>query len=641
MFDITKNIKNIIKLLLVILVAAFAVLLSILNHTDANAKKKPDGLKISEVIASNSEYNARNGKHYDMVELVNFSKNSIFLGQYYISDSKKNLTDYRLPRVYIKPGEAKVFYFIGSDNTPKNAYEIPKGLKSSGEKVYLASKDGEIVDKIEYENLPENVSFGLSKKGKSYRYFTNPSFGKKNKGGYKGICKDPTPTVAPGSYKTGFTMKFDNKNEDVYYTTDGTKPTTSSKKYNGEKITISKNASIRAITRKKGYIGSKSMALCYFIGQPKYELDIVAVTMPSYDFSKVNTNYNSRTKYAANISLYSKGKLEFTEDCGITAQGCTSREYDKRSYRIKFSKSYGAKNLKYKVFDELDIDKFDSLVLRSGSQDNASTMLRDEFVTSLSRKKGGTTEVLSQAYKPVNLYVNGEYRGLYFLREHIDQHMIADHLGGKADDATLIKQLACEDGKDGGDWTSLWNYVKNHDLSSSENYKYVKSRVSLESVADYYITQIWAGNIDPDNVRICKMKDGKWHYVLFDLDLSLYGSGKGNKSKLIGTYNPGAYTYNALVYKLLKNSEFVKLWNSRAKTLLNGVLSDKTAKKHLNKMVKLIDHDMKYNCEKWASHKDSSGNISYRSYDGWKSSIADLKSKLTGRAQNIKNEIFY
>ena len=57
--------------------------------------------------------------------------------------------------------------------------------------------------------------------------------------------------------------------------------------------------------------------------------------------------------------------------------------------------------------------------------------------------------------------------------------------------------------------------------------------MDLNSVADYFIVELWCGNVDPDNVRVAKAADGKWFYVLFDLDLSLCREVKGTTDRYI------------------------------------------------------------------------------------------------------------
>ncbi len=60
----------------------------------------------------------------------------------------------------------------------------------------------------------------------------------------------------------------------------------------------------------------------------------------------------------------------FTANGGIRAQGQSSREFPKRSFRLSFRASYGTDELSFSLFgDDNPVHTFKNLVLRGGSQD--------------------------------------------------------------------------------------------------------------------------------------------------------------------------------------------------------------------------------------------------------------------------------
>ena len=357
------------------------------------------------------------------------------------------------------------------------------------------------------------------------------------------------------------------------------------------------------------------------------------------DFDTMNANYNSHSKYAANISLFSEGKQEFTADCAVSVFGATSRAYAKKSYQIKFSAAYGPSKLRYKVFDDLDIDEFDSLVLRSGSQDNDGPLMRDEFVSGVSMSTGLIDDILIQAYRPVNLYINDRYWGIYYIREHIDEDMVASHYGCEPEEVTIIKQMSeIKCGRDYKEWLDLWKFISSNKLKDADAYGYVKSVADLQSVADYYIIQLWCGNVDMDNVYVCKAGDGKWFYILYDLDLTLYREAAGTTQKQLGTFNTGFYTFNALINRLLDNDEFREMFCRRMADIVTTVYSDENVLSYANRLAGLIYHGMAYNCERWQSVEDPSKDIKYRSYNSWKRSVEALRKQITGRGKLIAED---
>ena len=186
-------------------------------------------LVINEIIASNSTVYPQNGKYYDLIELKNISSESINLSNYYLSDKKNELFAYKLPNVTLNSGE---FYVVVADGV-----NTPFKLSASGECVYLTEKGGAYADALWFESCPAEVSYGRS--GNEYLYFTSPSFGKENGTGGTEIVSNPVPSVKPGIYNNAFSVSFTGSGT-MYYTTDGTEPTTSSAKYTGA-IPVNKN----------------------------------------------------------------------------------------------------------------------------------------------------------------------------------------------------------------------------------------------------------------------------------------------------------------------------------------------------------------------------------------------------------------
>jgi len=595
--------------------------------------KKPL-LYINEILPTNTKYSEKNKNYYDVIELYNASEETIQLSDYCLSDSKKHLTDYPLPEAELPSGGYVLLYCTGK-YAAKDDYDLAFKLSYFGEKVFLSDRQGNVIDKVEYPRLPQNVSYGRSGAGEGFRIFDTPSLGAANGDGLERMAAVPDVDLEPGFH--GGTQKVSFITEGtIRYTLDGSKPGPSSKVWDGEPITLSANCTLRAYASQENCLDSFTASFCYNFDAPEYELDVLMLTMKQSDFDTMTENYQSSRKYAANLSLFSDGRLEFSEDCAVSNFGGSSRAYIKKSYQVTFSSAYGASKLRYRMFDNLDIDEFNSLVLRSGSQDVEGAMMKDEFVSSLAMSGGVIDDVLVQAYRPVNLYVNGEYRGIYYIREHIDEDMVASHYGCDPEEVTIVKQMhtvSC--GSDGKEFTDLWKFISENRLKDTEAYEYVKSVVNLQSVADYYIIQLWNGNIDMDNVRVCKYGDGKWFYILYDCDLTLNKMPEGITAEQLGTFNAGYYTFNALVYRLLENPEFRELFCQRMALIYKEVFNEENALAYIDELEAKIIHDMPYNCKRWNPVKDPVKKTNYRSYSGWQSSVKLLRQMVTGRCARV------
>ena len=585
-------------------------------------------LYINEILPTNGKWNKHNNGFYDAIEIYNGSDETIQLSDYCLSDSKKHLTEYPLPETELPAGGYAVFYCTGAYSV-KEEIDLPFSLSYFGEKVYLCDKAGRIIDSVSYPELPKNMSYG--RLGEEMRIFDTPTLGQTNENGFERMATSPKVDLEPGFYEGAQKVSFTTGGT-VYYTTDGSKPGPSSKKWDGKPITVSSTCTIRAYAREAGCVDSFTSAYTYFIGEPEYELDVVKISMRPSDFETMTANYEHTRKYEANIALFSHGIQRFSEDCAIEIFGGSSRKYQKKSYQVKFSTDYGPSKLRYPVFDTLDTDEFNSLVLRSGAQDNAGAMMRDEYVSSLSMSGGIVETVLVQEYKPVNLYVNGEYRGIYFIREHVDADMVASHLGCDPEEVTIVKQMkTVKCGREGNEWKELWKYITENKLTSTEAYEHVKSIVDIDSVIDYYIIELWGANIDMDNVKVAKAR-GKWFFILYDNDLTVCKSPEGMVAEQIGTFNPGYYTFNALIYRLLENAEFRELFCKRMEHLFTEVFNDENAVAFIDGLASVLDHDMQYNCERW---NPVTGDVYYNSYKGWQKAVEQLRKLVTGRCARV------
>lgn len=590
-------------------------------------------LHISEAMSSNTAIDKHHGGYYDMVELYNSGAEQVLLSDYYLSDGKKHLNDYRLPEVLLEPGQYYTLYCTGKYEA-ESEEDLEFKLSYFGEKLYLADSEGNIADMLELPELPSNISIGRNQDGR-IEYYDKPSFGGSNPDGYYGITPKPVFGEEPGFYCDAVKLELCGEG-DIYYTLDGTVPDRNAIRWNGEPIDIAATTTVRMVACMDSSLQSFETSGTFFIGEPEYELDVAMLTLSAEDMDRMRINYDSNRKYRAALSLYSDGKQQFDIPCSVNVFGCTSRAYDKKSYQIKFSAAYGPTKLKYRLFDSLAEDEFDALVLRSGSQDNQGALMRDELVSAAAVAKGIVSEVVVQAYRPVNLYINNEYAGIYYIREHIDEDMLASRYSCDPEQITLIEQMdTAKCGKDAAEWFGLWEYLRKNRLTDKEKYEYVSSLVSLESVADYYIIQMWCANRDMDNVRVFKAADGKWRFILYDLDLVLNRSVAGSVKYTVGKTNFGAYTYNALICRLLENEEFFAYFCERMKIILENVLDDADVTGQIQSLADRLRNDMKYNCELWGTHNDSSGKISYRNYSGWENSVKALEENVLGRCSGL------
>ncbi len=576
------------------------------------------GLVINEVITSNGSYLLKNGEAYDAVELWNNSDASVNLADYYFSDSKNELQRWKLPDLTLEAGGYYTFLCTGGAALDGTA---PLSLSAEGEKIYLSKADGTISDVLNLPAIPYDVSYGRS--GRELVWFDNPTFGKANGTGCASIAQPAAASLDPGIY-TGKQYVVLKGEGVIYYTTDGSRPTTASKQYQGEVLEIAETTAIRTFSIESGKINSPAVTYNYLIDLPDYTLPVIKISVKDSDVFGANgiyTKYSSDLEKDCSVAMFVDGKEEFSVNCGLKIFGGTSRAYVKKSFQLKFKAKYGSSKLHYKMFDNLDLDEFDSLVLRSGSQAMLSyrCFINDELVTSLASSGGAMPDVLVQAYRPCNLYINGEYFGVYFIREKIDDDFVAAHYDVSPESVTVINWVKdIKYGTDDQGWGELFEYAYKTDLSNNEAYHKVADQLSLESLIDVYLMRLWASDRDSGNIRAFRSTegDGKWRFILFDCDISFEnGTQTGEANYLFANSNYSRM--HGLIRSLLKNSEFRALFLERLEQHCTDTFSEEKAVARIDAIVSEIAHDMQYNIERWPQY--------HKSVSAWQYNISAMK----------------
>ncbi|MGN0995521.1 MAG: CotH kinase family protein [Candidatus Ventricola sp.] len=567
-------------------------------------------LVVSEVVSSNSTLLELNGETNDLIELQNIGSQTISLSDYYLSDKKKNPFLWQLPDVQLEPGACYVVQASGSGN----GQEAPFKVSSAGERLYISDRNGQCVDALYVPPLPSDTSYGRS--GDALCYFEVPSIGTPNPDGASGITDTPQASLDSGAVRTPETVTLHGEGA-IYYTLDGRTPTHSSSRYDGTPIQIADSCVLRVRALAEGKLWSDTATYHYLTDAQKYELPLLCISGEPgaiLGSNGIYTLYENRSREAAiNLTLIEDGKTAFSVDCGLKIHGRGSRELKKKSFSVRFRARYGTARLEYPLFDDTPVTSFDSLVLRSGSEDAGRAFFRDEFLTSLTAQT--MPEVLYQRHRPVNLFIDGAYFGVYYIRERASDAYAADYLGGEAEDVDMIYGWTKQEYGDRGDWMALLQYCETHDLSRQEHFDYVASQLCLESFMDYYIARAYSGDRDYANIRHVRSRggDGLWRIVNFDLDWG-FGSQPAALHQMIGPVSETAALNTVVINALLENQQFRDQMLLRLAWHLANTYAPERVLARIDAMEAEVAHDLRYNHERW-----------HVSYPSWQEHVRFLR----------------
>jgi hypothetical protein len=220
------------------------------------------------------------------------------------------------------------------------------------------------------------------------------------------------------------------------------------------------------------------------------------------------------------------------------------------------------------VFPDKPVTSFQHLVLRSSSEDQFETLFRDAFAQTLT--KGTTLD--RQAYRPVVLFINDLYWGIYNLREAATEEYIEDTYGYNEDDIDVIEYDGISyqvRAGTGDNFANFFSFIYHNDLSVPANYETLKTMLDVENALDYFAYEIYAGNKDwpGNNIRYWRPRaaGAKWRFLLFDLDNgfrqknllddTLAYATNTTATGVFGSHNEPQHTM--LLRSLLRSPEFV------------------------------------------------------------------------------------
>lgn len=576
-------------------------------------------LIISEVMAANGSYYSINYfYHYDLVEILNTSDRPIELKDYYLTDDRYSTNRYCFPDVALNPGE---YYVILCSGDPSLGQQHAPFSLTAGETVYLA-KQGACVDALAIPaDLQYNESYGRS--GVIPCYLEKPTPGRANTDGSLTGINAPTADVTPGLYDEAVTVSLEGDGT-IYYTTSGARPTTSSAVYTGP-VTVDGITTLRAICVKDGR-QSPVANFAYVIGQ-EHTLPVLVVSIPDsglWGEEGLHTDVEADYEQEAVVTLFEDGEAKFSVPCGLCLHGNDSRFGPKKNYQLRFRAKYGVSKLNYRLFENRDIDEFDSLLLKGGSEDWGASMIRDELATSIA---DGTTTLYIQAMKPVVVYLAGEYWGVHHLRERLSSDYVASHMNVSPESVDILFSSYgyAQDGST-DDFQALKAYVSTHNMTTNENYAYLCQQIDVTSLMDWYICRTYMEDTDIANIRRCRSSegDGKWHWMYFDLDWSFYSRDRKPVSGILEIDGGDKLLIQSVLASEAGQDAFLK----RYAYLMSTVLNEEFITGRIDEIVASIEPEMARDRDRW-----------YRSMESWTACVQQLRDFTVNRKKIILNDI--
>lgn len=555
-------------------------------------------LVINEAVLYNLDYYEQHHEFYDWVELKNCSDAPLNLADYYLTDSLKDPCQFQLPEITLQPGELYIVFCSGDSSlTTRHCTHAPFAVSAEGEALYLFSSDGALSDRMFIHDTPYGGSYGRLSDGTGFYYFDRPSPETENSQGYRSIAALPETGVPQGVYNDIDELQVELLGEgQIYYTLDGSVPDRESLLYT-EPLVLDQTTIIRAISIVDGKVDSDCASFSYFINED-HSLPVVSlVCEPADMFSPGQGGIYANPEYDREIDgsvAFFGDEGEFASDCAVTLHGASSRKmWQKKSFKLIFRSRYGG-DLNYDIFQTGEITSFHSILLRGGGI-SSMHIVRDELGSEVADAVCDSALALDTRY--CVLYINGEYFGVYALREAYSAKYVADHTGSNEENVTIARAPVKF-----GELYDLFEYIIHHDMTDPDCYAYASERLDMESLANWMALEAYFNNFDiAGNIRYVKgdVPDAKWRFALFDLDISMTSVYAGWEQ----VFHPG-YQIGQVTNALRKSPQFRQTVLECASTLYHNGLTDSYMLTVYDEIIAQIDPEMERDCLRWRNSPD-------------------------------------
>lgn len=236
-----------------------------------------------------------------------------------------------------------------------------------------------------------------------------------------------------------------------------------------------------------------------------------------------------------------EGERPVAQWLGLRVHGNYTRAFPQKSLRLLARKEYGQSNLEYPFFATKPNAEFKRLMLRNGGNDWGEAYFRDAAIQKLVQH----LPLETQHAQPAVVFINGEYWGLHYLRDNLDEFHLEQHHGVPRESVTILET----DGKltegSAADSRQFRAFVDKLVAGKFDSLSAVDEHIAVLEFLDYAILEAYAGNSDwpsnnfdfwrfsgPSFSTTRGPRDGRWRPLVFDIDRTL-GRAKSTEANII------------------------------------------------------------------------------------------------------------
>jgi len=454
-------------------------------------------------------------------------------------------------------------------------------LDGNGEQVYLWNQSNQLIDQIEIKSPQPDISLGRFPNGSNQIEWMSPSPGLSNNANqiFSDTLPSPQISMSSGIYNANLNVSISTPVPSsvgkLVYTINGTDPTFNSTIYSGP-VSISSNTVLRAKVFPIGNtaILASEQAVETYLFNVSHTTPIILVNTSNQNLYGANGIFDNwwtdwvKPAYAVVLDSGQTHPVIHQSKTAIRMDGGAggSRSQPQHSFRLSFAHgTFGNKPIELPILpDRPNRYLYSDIYLRNGSNQFLKLPYKD--ASQVRMMSEGSNNYYS-SYRPVSVYINGAYFGLYELREKFNAEYFEQHDGATRDSIEILSLsywynlvLRALEGDVDHFWTDYVSFNALDPISPSY-WQDADQYFDLKHYTDYIIAESWMGNVDwpGNNIKIYRSdaSQKRWRFALIDLELSLQPNGWTN------------CTENHIVYMMGQSeaNPYINIWKQSIQNL--------------------------------------------------------------------------
>ncbi len=602
------------------------------------------------------------GRTESWIELYNADPDFFYdLSGHYLSNDMDNPLKWQIESAFIPPNSKVIIWDSRRDISSGMVLHTDFNFRQLREdEIVLSDPEGNIIESLVIEKTQHNHSRGRLVDGEDdWGIFTLPTPGNSNENGVLAYTSTPSFDVEAGEYPTSINVGLTTENDEevIRYTLDGSTPNENSPLYTSP-IQVNETTVIRARC-----FSEDDMIIPGFIETNTYLID-ENHSLPVFSFAG---DQDMLTLFNGNDQLRPLGHFEYFDEEGLfidenfgdfNKHGNDSWNYQQRGVDFISRDEFGYKRrLEHKFFKTSDRTRFRRLMVKAAANDNypfeeGGAHIRDSYIQTLSQL--AKLDLDERSSTNVIVYVNGEYWGVYDLRERVDDNNYTDEYFNQnytyRESDIYLQFLKTWGGTEAhfgnqpaiDDWQNLVNFVMNNDMGNEANYQQVEEELNMQSFIDHFVLNSYIVSRDWLNYNTGWWRGlnpageaQKWRYIVWDMEAALghftnytgipddSATAPPCQVENINVGNGHAQMLNKLINE---NEEAEERYINRYIDLINTHFKYENAVAVLDSMVTNIEPEMPRQIERWG------GNI-----NTWEDNVQNVRDFLDERSDVMIN----